>query len=313
MAPAFVERDRNCVCVMDASSRLGYSLVKRLLQRGYSVHAASYNHGECGGSLRKLAAAGDGHRLKVLAADPFDYQSIVDAVRGCSGLFYTFDPPQGQTYDEFTVEVEVRAAHNALEACGQAETVERVVFTSSVTAVVWGGLRRPTDDDDDDSVVDERDWSEPNLCKRFKLWHALAKTLAERTAWALAMDRGVDMVVVNAGLPTDPELAVADLQYLDGARQMYDDGVLVTVDADYLVDAHVAAYESPAAYGRYLCFSNAVCRAHDAVKLAQALSPKSPSAPPSSDGMRPIRPRIQNKKLSKLMVEFDKTRTEVEA
>lgn len=89
------------------------------------------------------------------------------------------------------------------------------------------------------------------------------------------------MVVVNAGLPTDPELAVADLQYLDGARQMYDDGVLVTVDADYLVDAHVAAYESPAAYGRYLCFSNAVCRAHDAVKLAQALSPKSPSAPPS--------------------------------
>lgn len=29
--------------------------------------------------------------------------------------------------------------------------------------------------------------------------------------------------------------------------------------------------------------------------------------------MRPIRPRIQNKKLSKLMVEFDATRTEVEA
>lgn len=54
--------------------------------------------GECGGNLRKLAA-GDGRRLKVLAADPFDYQSIVDAVRGCSGLFYTFDPPQGQTYD----------------------------------------------------------------------------------------------------------------------------------------------------------------------------------------------------------------------
>lgn len=67
----------------------------------------------------------------------------------------------------------MRAAHNALEACGQAETVERVVFTSSVTAVVWGGLRRPTDDDDDDSVVDERDWSEPNLCKRFKVINSL--------------------------------------------------------------------------------------------------------------------------------------------
>lgn len=68
------------------------------------------------------------------------------------------------------MEVEVRAAHNALEACAQAETVERVVFTSSVTAVVWGGRRRSADDDDDDDrVVDERDWSEPNLCKRFKV------------------------------------------------------------------------------------------------------------------------------------------------
>lgn len=114
-----------------------------------------------------------------------------------------------------------------------------------------------------------------------QLWHALAKTLAERTAWALAMDRGVDMVAVNAGLPAEPELAVSDLQYLDGARQMYDDGVLVTVDADYLVDGHVAAYESPAAYGRYLCFRNAVCRAHDAVKLASAQSPKSPPTLPS--------------------------------
>ena len=33
------------VCVMDASGRLGSSIVHRLLQRGYSVHAALQNHG----------------------------------------------------------------------------------------------------------------------------------------------------------------------------------------------------------------------------------------------------------------------------
>lgn len=70
------------------------------------------------------------------------------------------------------VEVEVRAAHNALEACAHAETVERVVFTSSVTAVVWGGRRR-SPDDDDDRVVDERDWSEPNFCRRLKVTNSL--------------------------------------------------------------------------------------------------------------------------------------------
>jgi hypothetical protein len=112
-----------------------------------------------------------------------------------------------------------------------------------------------------------------------QLWHALAKTLSEKTAWALAMDRGVDMVAINAGLLAAPGLTAAH-PYLKGAPDMYGAGVLVTVDADFLAEAHVAAYESPTAYGRYLCFDNAVCRPEDAVKLAQMLSPAAPRSPP---------------------------------
>jgi len=93
------------------------------------------------------------------------------------------------------------------------------------------------------------------------------------------MDRGVDMVAINAGLLTGPGLTAAH-PYLKGAPDMYDAGVLVTVDVDFLADAHVAAYESPTAYGRYLCFNNAVCRPEDAVKLAQMLSPAAPRSPP---------------------------------
>lgn len=33
-------------------------------------------------------------KLKIFRADPFDYQSITDALKGCSGLFYAFEPPQ---------------------------------------------------------------------------------------------------------------------------------------------------------------------------------------------------------------------------
>ncbi|CAL9110731.1 unnamed protein product [Musa textilis] len=296
MAPAFVHRDRNTVCVMDASCRLGVSLVERLLRRGYAVHAATYGHGESSGSLRRLS--GENRRLKLFHADPFDYQSIVDAMKGCAGLFYTFEPPQDQSYDEFLVEVEARSAHNVLEACAQVETMERAVFTSSVTAVVWKENRKAA------AEFDEREWSEPNFCRKYKLWHALAKTLAEKTAWALAMDRGVDMVCVNAGLL----LVAADLSvanpYLKGAAQMYEDGVLVTVDVDFLVDAHVAVYESPSAFGRYLCFNGAVCRPHDAVKLEQTLSHDA-AQPASSDGLRATQQRIQNKKLNQVMVDFD--------
>jgi nucleoside-diphosphate-sugar epimerase len=112
-----------------------------------------------------------------------------------------------------------------------------------------------------------------------QFWHALAKTLSEKTAWALAMDRGVDMVAINAGLITGPGLSNAH-PYLKGAVDMYQDGVLVTVDADFLADAHVAAYECPTAYGRYLCFNNAVCRPEDAVKFAHMVSPSAPRSLP---------------------------------
>jgi hypothetical protein len=39
-------------------------------------------------------------KLKIFRSDPFDYQSIIHALKGCSGLFYAFEPPQDQpTYD----------------------------------------------------------------------------------------------------------------------------------------------------------------------------------------------------------------------
>lgn len=41
--------------------------------------------------------------------------------------------------------------------------MERVVFTSSVTAVVWKEKR------DLDTDVDERNWSDPEFCRKFKV------------------------------------------------------------------------------------------------------------------------------------------------
>lgn len=58
-------------------------------------------------------------------------------------------------------EIEVRAAHNVLEACAQTHTIHKVVFTSSATAVFWK--------DDGHVDVDERNWSDVNFCKKFKV------------------------------------------------------------------------------------------------------------------------------------------------
>ncbi|KAL5973878.1 hypothetical protein ACLOJK_030537 [Asimina triloba] len=273
MAPAASTHEENpkAVCVMDASGHLGMRLVESLLQRGYRVHAAVQNHADL--QLFKRLSCGNNDLLHVFHSDLFDYQSIMDALKGCSGLFYTFEPPKYQSsYDEYMAEVEVRAAHNVLEACAQTETVEKVVFTSSVTAVVWKEDRNQT------SEFDERNWSDTNFCRNFKLWHALSKTLAEKTAWALAMDRGVNMVSINGGLMTGPDLSIAN-PYLKGTAEMYEDGVLVTADVDFQVNAHVSVFEDVSTYGRYLCFNHVINRPEDAVKLAHVLTPNAPCPP----------------------------------
>ncbi|XP_043717433.1 cinnamoyl-CoA reductase-like SNL6 [Telopea speciosissima] len=287
------------VCVMDASGPLGSSLVDRLLQRGYTVHAALQNHGDSQAFINTLHVENN-KNLKVFHSDPFDYQSIVDALKGCSGLFYTFEPPRHQpTFDEFMAEVEVRTAHNVLEACAQIDTIDKIVFTSSVTAVIWGDDRKSTPD------FDERNWSDVNFCRKYKLWHALSKTVSEKMAWALAMDRGLSMVTVNAGLILGPDLSITS-PYQKGAPEMYKDGVFVTVDLKFLVDAHICVFEDVSSYGRYLCFNHVINRPEDAVKLAQMLTPTSASSsPPQSDeDSKVYEQRISNKKLKTLIMEF---------
>ncbi|KAJ6360444.1 hypothetical protein OIU77_004457 [Salix suchowensis] len=236
-------------------------------------------------------------KLKVFHSDPFDYHSILDALKGCCGLFYSFEPPSDQpTYDEFMADVEVRAAHNVLEACAQTNTIDKVVFTSSATTVIWSDSNSKAPD------LDERNWSDLNFCRKFKLWQALSKTLAEKTAWALAMDRGVNMVTVNGGLLMSPDLTIAN-PYLKGAAEMYEDGVFVTVDLRFIVDTHIHVFEDIASYGRYLCFNHVINCNEDAVKLANKLLPPSQSSLPQSLGIH--QQRISNKKLNKLMVAFD--------
>ena len=54
----------------------------------------------CSDELQFNGLASDNKKLKIFNSDPYDYQSIIDALKGCSGLFYTFEPPKDQpSYD----------------------------------------------------------------------------------------------------------------------------------------------------------------------------------------------------------------------
>lgn len=137
-----------------------------------------------------------------------------------------------------------------------------------------------------------------------QLWYGLAKTLAEKTAWALAMDRGLNMVSINGGLLMTPDLSIRN-QYLKGALEMYEDGIFVTADIDFLVDSHICVFEDASSYGRYLCFNSVLNKPEDAFKFASMITHCAPSLPPSSNEQetRIIQPKISSEKLNKLMLE----------
>ncbi|CAH9070203.1 unnamed protein product [Cuscuta europaea] len=303
----YMKGDRS-VCVMDAAGCVGSTLVRCLLLRGYAVHAAMQTHDDelIESWKREYAAEISNSKLKVFQTDLLDYHSILEAMKGCYGLFYSFEPPSDYaTYDEFMGEIEVRAAHNVVEACAHTTTIDKVVFTSSATAVVWA----------QDSVhpLDERSWSDISFCKNFKLWHSLSKTMAEKAAWALAMDREVNMVSINGGLLITPGLSMKD-PYLKGAAEMYEGGFLVAVDLGFLVDAHICVFEDVASYGRYLCFNHVINSSQDTTKLAKMflsidptqhhLSPDSIQSMESEDDIV-YQQSISNQKLSKLMLGFE--------
>ncbi|XP_051205610.1 cinnamoyl-CoA reductase CAD2 isoform X2 [Lolium perenne] len=83
------------VLVTGASGFIGSWLVRLLLARGYSVHAAVLNpddKAETDHLLALAAAAGDEGRIRFFRCDLLDGAAMLAAVRGCSGVFHLASP-----------------------------------------------------------------------------------------------------------------------------------------------------------------------------------------------------------------------------
>lgn len=121
---------------------------------------------------------------------------------------------------------------NVLKSCAKATTVKRIVFTSSCSAIRYRA------DIQQISPLNESHWSDAEYCKNHnvrkhlfshwtfsyqiiifimtyhfkcllflhKLWYAYAKTLAEQSAWQMAKESGLNLVVVNPSFVIGPVL-----------------------------------------------------------------------------------------------------------
>ncbi|CAA2983506.1 cinnamoyl- reductase-like SNL6 [Olea europaea subsp. europaea] len=211
----------------------------------------------------------------------------MEALKGCYGLFYSFElPSDNPTYDEFIGEIEVRAAHNVLEACARTDTIDKLILTSSATAVIWR--------DQHNSVPSD-------------LWHGLSKTVVEKTAWAMAMDREVNMVSINAGLLMHPNLSIKD-PYLLGATEIFKDPTRIHLYDIALAHVSIVDETSVPSLVRWLhCYHNIKIKNTSLVllKYLKMFLTAILCFSPGLEKNKVYEQRVSRKKLSKLMVGFD--------
>ena len=101
----------------------------------------------------------------------------------------------------------------------------------------------------------------------FQNWYCYGKTVAEQAAWDEAKLRGVDLVVVCPVLVVGPMLQSSVnvsvfhiLRHLTGAVKTYANAVQAYVHVQDVALAHILVYETPSAFGRYICADSVLHR-----------------------------------------------------
>ncbi|GLJ37377.1 hypothetical protein SUGI_0758460 [Cryptomeria japonica] len=290
------------VCVTGAGGFIASWLVKRLLTKGYTVKGAVRNPDD-GKYKHLMELEGGKDRLQLVKADILDYQSMIEAIRGCDGVFHmacllTDDPEQ-------VIEPAVKGTANVLDACAE-WGVKRLVMTSSVGTIYMDPNR------DTHVVVDENCWSDLDYCVQTKNWYCYAKTVAEKAAWKMAEERNLDMVVVNPSLVLGPLLQTSMnastahiMKYLTGSAKTYANLTQAYVDVRDVAEAHILVYETPSACGRYLCAESNMHRG-ELVDLLAQLFPQYPLPQMCSDPENPRKQayKFSNEKMRKLGLSF---------
>jgi dihydroflavonol-4-reductase len=142
------------------------------------------------------------------------------------------------------IDPSVIGGRNILEAARRAG-VKKVVFTSSIAAV---GSDAPTD-----RPLTEDEWNDDARSPYF-----IAKTQAERMAWAFAKESGIDLVALNPGAIIGPGFyrhTPSTLSFellLRGRLPLVLPTGFSFVDVRDVAQAHLLAYENERACGRYL-------------------------------------------------------------
>ncbi|KAG6556248.1 hypothetical protein Mapa_002189 [Marchantia paleacea] len=268
------------VVVTGANGFIASWVVKLLLERGYTVRGTVRNPDDTKKVGHLLELPGAKERLILCKADLLTEGAYDEVVVGADGIFHTASPFFMKNItdpEEQLLSPAVKGTLNVLKSAAKAKSVKRVVLTSSTAAVVYNNKPKGPD-----VVVDESWWSDPQYCKEIQLWYHMSKTMAEKAAWDFVKDKDFDLLVMNPAMVIGPLLqntlntsTEIILDLITGAMKEYPNAALGYVNVKDTALAHVLAYETPSAEGRYI-LSNRVVHYEDLAEIVKKICPGYP-------------------------------------
>lgn len=254
------------VLVTGATGYVAGWLIKRLLEEGFTVHAAVRDPARADrlAHLDRLAADLPG-KLVYYQADLLEQGSYADAMAGCGTVFHAaspfivdFEDPQQDLVDPA-----LNGTRNVLNSVDATGSVERVVLTSSCAAIFGEAEDIPKAPG---GILTEDVWNTSSSLDHNP--YPYSKTVAEEAAWEIAeaQDRW-RLVVVNPALVIGPALndrpTSASFDYLrmmgDGTfRDGAPDFHVGMVDVRDVAEAHLRAGFVPEAKGRHIVYAEAL-------------------------------------------------------
>ncbi len=189
--------------VTGASGFIAKHIVHQLLVDGHAVRASVRSQAQAdavadtiGNHLSNPEAL---ERLSFVVLNLEEDAGWEEAAFGVDALVHTASPfPARQPKDaQELVRPAVEGTRRALHAAAAANT-SRVIMTSSIVAVTGSALAAGKVD------YDERDWTDPS--SPLASPYGRSKTLAEKAAWQIAEEQGLDLTVINPGFVLGPPL-----------------------------------------------------------------------------------------------------------
>ncbi|KAF5811753.1 putative (3R)-2'-hydroxyisoflavanone reductase [Helianthus annuus] len=297
--------EKGIVCVTGGNGFVASWLIKRLLEDGYYVNTTVRSHPDSKKDVSYLTNLPKAtENLKIFDADLNKPETFEAAIRGCIGVFHVAHPTLSNDSVEVLTEKTVKGALGILQACVDSKTVKKVVYTSSISAIMFNGKKHT-------EVIGEESWSDIDFINsrmEFGAWYHISKTMTEKAILEFGEKEGLDVVTIHPTFvhgsflgPECPKSVRNVMAMIFGDTHLY--AMLARapfVHVDDVASSHIHLFEHPNAVGRYICSKTEV----PIEELYKLLSTKYPEYEiPNIDILKPedaekmMFPKVSSQKL----------------